>query len=415
MSLINKMLQDLEARQGGEPERNLDHLSGSLRPAYGRRRRWRGIATVVSVLVVLSAAAAMTWYVWPEKDAWSDRLLVMLAADGESPVAEVDRQTRPAVPAANNAPEAGPVRQPPVTAAPAAATESSAIDETDMAESQGSDGKRPASATAPAADDGTPAEPTGPDPLATVGASAPRAGSPGDENPAIRAGQTSAAEPGSRRADPARGIKSPSVVAEQRLEKRPRPVAGERSAESMLASAAGLLQQRDLAGAERLLRQLLSQVPMHRQARELLAGLLLRQGRRPEARAVLRQGLASHPGHMPFVMLLARLRVDAGETAAAIQLLESAGGASANHPDRLGFLGALYQRSGRWAEAVQAYRQALGQRPGEARWWLGLAIALEGGNRPQQAVDAYYQARSAGKLEPRLVQYVDRRLEALQR
>jgi hypothetical protein len=76
-------------------------------------------------------------------------------------------------------------------------------------------------------------------------------------------------------------------------------------------------------------------------------------------------------------------------------------------------LAALYQRSQRAADAAAVYRQLVQFYPDRYVWWIGLGIASEASNSPQQAMQAFRRARELPGMTQQMRQFVDRRLASL--
>ncbi len=70
----------------------------------------------------------------------------------------------------------------------------------------------------------------------------------------------------------------------------------------------------------------------------------------------------------------------------------------------------MLSRLKRHAEAVEHYRAALAQNPGEGRWWVGLALALDADGKAAEARAAFASARASGTLTPEMSAYVDSKL-----
>ena len=64
----------------------------------------------------------------------------------------------------------------------------------------------------------------------------------------------------------------------------------------------------------------------------------------------------------------------------------------ARDPGYHALLAATYQQTGQWRESAEVYRQLVDLRPQQAPWQLGLAIALEQLEQPQQAAQHYQLA-----------------------
>jgi MSHA biogenesis protein MshN len=170
-----------------------------------------------------------------------------------------------------------------------------------------------------------------------------------------------------------------------------------------------------VTAAEKDLNTALLHDPKHVKARELLVGVLLRDGRRDEAQLLLKAGLDEVPAQSSFTLLLARLYFDQGAESEALGLLEAVRDNARANADYQTFLATLYQRAGRHGEAVTAYRQAIGMRPTEGKWWLGLAISLEAQEESVQARGAYQRAARSGDLDGKLLSYAQSRMENLRR
>lgn len=196
------------------------------------------------------------------------------------------------------------------------------------------------------------------------------------------------------------------------VEKKDRPWTAEEQAENRYRKAGSYLKQKQRREAEAELQAALAADARHTPARELLVGLLLESGRSQPAQQLLEQGLSAAPEHTPFVQLLARLYVDQGADAQALALLEKHRTSGEQNAEYMALFATLYQRAGRHAESAAAYRQALGLRPQEGKWWAGLAISLEADKQWPSAYEAYARAQAAG-LPPALDRYVEQRLAAL--
>jgi len=162
------------------------------------------------------------------------------------------------------------------------------------------------------------------------------------------------------------------------------------------------------------LREALVLDPSLSEARAFLAARLVEAKRAGEALALLEAGLEDDPGDALAARLYARLLVEAGEVPRALAVLEAAAPDIDADPEYHAFIAALLGRLERHGQAAERYRSVLARRPHESVWWMGLAIALEGAGRLQEAAAAYRRAR-AGRLGPRLRRFVDERLAGLSR
>jgi MSHA biogenesis protein MshN len=166
--------------------------------------------------------------------------------------------------------------------------------------------------------------------------------------------------------------------------------------------------------AEQSLREALQLAPGHEHARELLAGLLIRQGRYVEAGDILQAGLAANPGHARFAMLQARVRLAQAQLDEAVRVLERRPPTLQANPDYYALLAALYQRQGNHEAAARIYRQLLELRPEAGNWQVGLGVSLEALGDTAGARQAYQAAVQNPGLPTRLGRYARTRLDALQ-
>ena len=213
-----------------------------------------------------------------------------------------------------------------------------------------------------------------------------------------------------RKADVTAATPAQQVVV---VDKKIRPLTAEEKSEAAYRRAVRLLDQGRPEDASVQLRESLHEQPGHVKARELAAGLALQGGHWREAQELLEEGLRQVPSHYPFARLLARVYVDHGAEAKALAVMESAAPAGSDDPEFSALLGVLYQRAGRHSDAVQVYKRALALRPQDARTWLGFAISLEGTEQWDAAKRAYARAKESGGLTPPLIRYAEQRLAAL--
>lgn len=367
MSLVNRMLQDLEQRRAELPRGDsLRGLRAAPPAAQPRRNLWP--------TVLIAAALGGVAYGW-----W-----LTFAAHGlEAP------------PPSATAPAAMPrtwvaEKQ---TAPPAAAAQTDA--QLDAAWDKTWE-PRTADAVSVAA-----LEETLPERTALVAAQPATPTPPTIEPPAPRPAPTTTAT-AIVRAAPA---PAPS------MRKTPRAPSATEQAAQDYATALGALRVGDAARAEEHLRAALDRIPGQTQAAETLAALLLRHGRAQEAEDVLAEAIAAAPQTPNLLKLHARLLAETGRDTEAVALLQTpplSGDAEAH-----ALLGALQQRLGHDTQAADAYRQALTRAPQRGAWWLGLAISLERSQQPAAALEAYRRALTDSALDAHVTGYVRGRIAAL--
>ena len=391
MSLINKMLQDLDTRrsENGVPSRlpnevrALPHIRRSLLPLILAGLAWlvlallaaAGVARhaddrarpVAPVLATSLAIAPVTLYAEPvnasEAIADSDSPAITGVADALSPDAD-DFAAAAALPALEFSLRLSDSLPPPESKK----GEASAAPKVARAASLATPVARPAP------------------PSPTVAALTPPA--------ALAATSAGTAKP------------APTSA----IEKMEASGALNENAESAYRQAIAVLNQGRLAEARDGLNKALRADVMHVAARQLLFKVLVEAGQTDEAIELLRIGLQGQPGQLGWAMNLARLQLERRDLAGAWQTLDHSLPAAARNADYQGFTAHVLQRLGRNKEAVDCFHAAARLAPGEGRWWLGLGLSLEADGRAAEAREAFARARSSGTLNAELAALVEQKL-----
>lgn len=391
MSLINKVLQDLETRRGACAPMAERSVYEGLRPVRlapppaPRRGLWAGV--LLGALVVAAAG-----------------LYLHGRSGQESPLVSAPPEVaRPAVASlAASAPPTETGARSPTVASPDA---SGAV--TSTAPAHVATTEQAAATAQIGGDHSAPATALAEQPISAKAdpppASAPRV--------VASAKRVSPAPPAQRRSAPAAAGEPEKKGT---VEKVIRPLSASERADGHYRQAVRYLQQGHAGRAEEELRSALALDGTHATARELLAGMLIQRGRWREAQVLLEDGLAIAP-HPVLARLLARLHLEHGAEGSALAVMEQARPVAARNGEFLAFLAMLYQRAGRHDDAIAAYTEAVGLRPADGRAWLGLAIALEARERPGEAMQAYEHALASGGLDAGLRQYAQQRLAALKK
>jgi len=200
----------------------------------------------------------------------------------------------------------------------------------------------------------------------------------------------------------------PSAIAKQVKELTPRQLA-----ENEYRKASGLIPQGRAAEAISALEQALQLDSRHAEARQTLAALLIQSRRQDDAARTLREGLQLDVSQTGLAMILSRLQLERGELKPAIETLQRSLPHAGERADYLAFLAALLQRDGRHKDAIDHYAQALRKAPGNGLWLMGQGISLQAENRIPEAIEAYKRARAANNLSAELKAFVEERLNSL--
>lgn len=397
MSLINRMLQDLEARRAAGQEQT---LLRDVRPLPARRESsWlRPVATGA----LLAALLGVGFLIWQQMQ---DQVPPLPAAPPKpltaTPAVPLPPQSAPAeavaaAPSATTPPVSpSPATEPapPATAAaalPAPAPVSAAPPLAPIAEAQ---------KTAPAA-----ADPARPAAKGEAGAS--------EKDESLKVATTLSPAPGKSAGDAA--AKPPKAEPPAVIEKKVRNASPKERAENDYRRAQALLGQGRSNDALAGFAAALQADPAHTGARLDMANLLVDQHRLADAQALLEEGLGPNPGQTQLAMRLARIQAERGDLRAAAQTLQKAAAGSAGHAEFRAFHAAVLQRLTLHKEAVTEYQAALKLVPQAGVWWMGLGLSLEADGRPAEAREAYQRARASGTLSVELTAFVDQKLKQLQ-
>lgn len=388
MSLINKMLQDLDKRHAaggsGKP------LTQQLRPVQARKD-WKRIAWEVGGGLAIGIGwAAWVLYQISPRPIVTELVFQLQAKRQQGPAGPRVAQPAPAPPAQAPIPPA----PPPVAATPVPAmTPSAPVAKT--TEAAGADMLKLATEIA------TPFKEK------SFAAKTRSERAPSAEL-APRARPTHEADRGT--SSPAQG--APKAQNQISIDKHASTPA--ERVEDEYRKATALLNQGRVAEAIDGYRATLQLDPRHAAARQALVGLLLENRRIDEAQQLLQDGLSLNPDRFAYAILLARIQVERGDLQGAHDLLQKYAARAAGDAEYHAFDAALLQRLGRHKEAVAAYQAALKLAPRTGLWWMGMGISLQADQRSAEALDAFRRAKSVGGLSPDLVAFVDQRMKQLQ-
>lgn len=387
MSVINKMLKDLDERQGaprveGRPVSAV--RTGAQVAAPGHEWLWRILALLMLV--------ALLWACWVAYQIWPRPIATELA---------LKESFKPAVPVAvvHTPNSALPGGAPPAQIAlpkPAAG-----LDKLKMA-----------------------TEITTPIRSAALGPPRVMRGAP----PAIVAGDAHgippAPAPGVVAAQPDaqnRSAPMPSVTQNHvvdlplkgSVDKRDRSRAPGERAEGLFRQAVTTMNQGRVSEAEELLVSALNLDPGHAAARQTYVAMLLEQGRIDAARRELQTALDLNPGQARFALPLARIQAERREYVAALEVLDKVP-ANAAGADINALRAAVLQRMGKHVEAITYFERSLKMSSNDGPALLGYGISLEAIGRPADAVQTYRRVLAIKGGVPEIRAYAEGRLRSLE-
>lgn len=451
MSLINKMLQELDKRhasQGAAAQPGSQKLASSLRPIAGGRVGsdlfWWIMAVVMLILIVW--LAWVMWQVTPRPIATDlayqhrQRMMAVKSAGSAdtssvpaATPAETAQSQEPAVSSAESPRVAAvtELKPPATTAKPDTMASGSSIDVLKLATSistpiperrasRGGASQPKADVTPPPKPDSAALSNVGkaPDPDRRPDAKPPSSAQERGKAESARVQSAPAAD--NLHAQPAEDAKL-AVVAPQassnaepvRIDRRVTNSPFER-AEVEYRRAVGLINQGRVAEGTDGLRSAISIEPGHEIARQTLVSLLMEQRRFDDAYPIIQKGLELNPSGSALASLLARILVERKDLPGALAILRKHSPGATGNADYHAFTAAVLQRLGRHAEAADEYQIALKLAPQSAAWWIGLGISQENVERRKEALVSFKRAQSIGGLSPDLVSFVEQRLRQLQ-
>ena len=389
MSVINTMLRDLEQREG-------QTLSGRYQPPAPRR--WSLlIGAALSLLIVVPTLA---YWLWP----------------GEGPSAEPVA----AGPVVHSVPLAEKIAPLTVAPAPSAAVASSAVVVTSagVAPSAVASATEVSSAVAPTASQA----PSGNSPAraAVVAAAALESSeSSSPQEPAVSEAVDDALlgpDEGPQPTEASELVDTESVAVEEprgSLEIAEEHLSPQQEAALERRKGLQAISKGQLDVARDAFAQVLANDPLDHEIRERLAGLFYGEGRLPEAQQVLADGIRLAPAQANFRLMLARVALARGDKPQALQTLSGLEPMVSRNLDYYATRAALAQELEQPAVAARSYQQLVVVQPSEARWWLGLAIAMDKQGRALAALDAYRKALTL-PLSPASRQFVQQRIGQLE-
>ena len=173
------------------------------------------------------------------------------------------------------------------------------------------------------------------------------------------------------------------------------------------------LKNGDTASALKDLNNLLALEPRNASARKRLSSLEFAQGNPKRAAFLLDQGIKLSPNDSSMRLMLARLLFRENRNAQALAILNDHPKSVIADNDLLSFRAALAEKQKDYATSLEDYAVLLQRQPGNARWMLGLAISQDKQKMIEQAVITYKKVKSSNQLSAQVVSFVDGRLAAL--
>ncbi|MEX1222883.1 MAG: tetratricopeptide repeat protein [Idiomarina sp.] len=382
MSVINRMLRDLDQRQ--------KHPQSNAGPAAIAPLPRRKLLLVVWLVIAVILAGLVFYFSWQQTN--------------EQP-GQIAQQREPAelVNAEQLAPVAAePQPQQRESSNPNGSSEALlAADSTSQSPDSGSVAAKN-SASQPTADTtgqlATVPEPPASDP----------AGSAAARTTATMVPQTEPTTPSTTSVATPADTSEPSLSV-RRVQLSPAQLAARNLEKAEEAFSKGQQQQ-----GQELLEQALTVQPLNTVVRERLAAYWYGRGYGNRALAILQQGIQLQPQAADLKLLLARMYQRLEMPADALEVLKSMTLSAERSREGLSIRAELAWKAADYAQAVTDYQALTQAMPGNARWWLGLALALDDSGAAMEAVGAYRKALQIGGFTAATNLYIQERMTQLQ-
>ena len=162
-----------------------------------------------------------------------------------------------------------------------------------------------------------------------------------------------------------------------------------------------------------LMQELIDAEPENVAVRKKLAAILFAEGQVSSARDTLIKTLSMVPADHSVRLMLARLYVQQGQADAAATVLGEADSYRPLSTELLAFRAAAAQERADYPAALSDYHQLAAMSPEQARWWLGVATSADKLGQQDVAKRAYQQALSLGQLGSDIQQFMSQRVKVL--
>lgn len=190
-------------------------------------------------------------------------------------------------------------------------------------------------------------------------------------------------------------------------------VSPEQLSNNLYQEALDLIKDGRDINAQNKLAEALIAYPENHDARQTLAAILLESKNIAGAKNVLQKGVDITPSHNDFRMAAARLEIELNDQQAALRTLLDGDQYARNNVTYQAFLATILQRNERHNEAVKHFNDALNLDRSMGNAYVGLGISLQALQRNEEAIVAFEKAQQTHTLNEKLQGFVNSRLQAL--
>lgn len=393
MSLVNDMLNDLDARRAQQPksEVNLDWLVGSRQKGRAKRNRLQWLP----VIAALAGVMAVTVYYKP----WQ---LITISED-VYPQPKKNYGTVPVIPQYANSSEPQ-YKKSPVLSKPDKPADIETVAQGVSAE------PRPLIPN----EMGTPSQDLHVAKVGDTPVTQEKAVESVNASPAISDNQQVAKKALSEtEQNSVSDGEQQEAVAALPVIKKALPMTAERLDQKAAKEALNKMRAGATQEAMVMLQKQLYSKPDSIHSGKLLISLLLSQQRFVEADQLLQQMQAAFPKHIGLMVMKARMHLQSDEPEKAVAYLQQQQPPLLEYPTYYEMQATAAQRSGDYQLARKTYASLLRVDGSRADWWFGLAVAFDAQAENNHALVAYQRALGQRGLTRTLQDYANRRVGEL--
>ncbi|MGQ8366071.1 tetratricopeptide repeat protein [Glaciecola sp. 1036] len=184
---------------------------------------------------------------------------------------------------------------------------------------------------------------------------------------------------------------------------------------SLKEQARFALDSKDTLTAIDKLTQVLSMAPDDKSVIKQLASLQYAQNQVSQATQTLHIGLQRFPTDSAMRLMQARIAFRQGDALGAMTVLEQHPNSHQATNDLLSFRAALAEKSGQYQSAFNDYKILVSRESTNAKWWLGLAVCQDKLSLSKEALASYQQVQVLNQLPTQVHSFVNQRIEFLAR
>lgn len=200
--------------------------------------------------------------------------------------------------------------------------------------------------------------------------------------------------------------------AAQAVSKRDRPLSSSDEAEIRFQKGVDRLNQGRPSAAVQEFAAALAVQPTFDPARQALVAVRLEQSELDEAERLLTDGMKISPSNAQFATVLARIRVERGDYEGATELLARTNETGVNDAEHQLLYATVLQHLGRHADAIAVFENAARLAEPTAAAWVAMGISYEKLGAKPQALRSYQQSLASGPTDA-LRGYAETRIRAL--